>query len=227
MINIAWSVLVRGKPNGLPQCRRVTPDAYKADAAWSMVLNTLVPDYQTVSGFFRVEQLLQLVLRSSQRARLLEFDPVNTYEKAALAWPVPGLSHDCPLPLFFSDSGRTDVAFAYPCILLPGTLQWSTPEVSHTYTVTDGLTDFLPLSYDKRLRLRGPFTEPVYQFDVAYTPKLELDWSRLLAQLQGIKIPWQDTARRAVWQDDFSWVEKLAALTQETVEANANVVSQG
>lgn len=225
MLNVTWSVLMRGQPNGLPQCRRVTPGAYKADIAWTRALNTLAPGYQTLSGLFRIEQLVQLVLKSSLRERLLAFDPVNTYEKAALAWPVPGLAHNCPLPLFFNDSGRTDVAFAYTCTLLPGTLQWSTPEAAVTYTVTDGLTSFLPLSYDKVLRLRGPFIAPVYQFDVSYTPKLTMDWALLLAQLQACAIPWRDSELRAIWQDDFSWAEKLAAATQEIVEANANVVT--
>ena len=225
MLNIAWSVLVRGQATGLAQCRRVTPTAYKADPAWSAVLDTLVPDYRAVTGLFRVEQLVQLVLRSSLRERLLAYDPINTYEKALIAYPSPGLAHTCPLPLFFTDSSRRDVSFAYSCMLSPLRLTWLTPDGVVAYTVTDGLTSHLPLSYDKTIRLRGPFPLAVYQLDVAYTPKLEMDWQALLVQLKTCVIPWQDNDLRAIWQGDFSWVEQLAAVVQEVVEANGNVIS--
>jgi hypothetical protein len=226
MLNIAWSVLVRGRPNSLAQCRRVTPAVYKEDAAWLSVLNTLAPDYRTVAGFFRIEQLVQLVLRSRLRERLLAFDPVNTYEKATLTFPPPGFAHNCPLPLTFLDRGSPEVSFAYTCLLIPSMLQWSTPEGETTYTVTEGLTSALPLSYDKALRLRGPFGEVEYRFDVAYTPRLEVDWTALKTNLQARPIPWQDAALEAIWRDDFSWVEQLAAVIQAVIEANANVVPQ-
>jgi len=225
MLNVAWSVLARGQLSGLAQCRRVTPAAYKADTAWTAVLNTLAPDYRTAAGCFRIEQLVRLVLRSRQRERLLALDPVNTYEKVELIFPEPGFAHTCPLPLFFADNNRQDVAFAYSCELLPLALQWTTPEGFTQYTVTDGLTSSLPLSYGKTLKLRGPFVEPVYRFDVVYTPVLEMPWKALREQLRGLHIPWRDTSLRTIWQDDFSWAEQLAAVIQETIEANAVVVS--
>jgi hypothetical protein len=224
MLNISWSVLVRGCPNGLAQCRRTTPVAFKEDPAWKAVLDTLVPDYQTVAGFFQVEQLLRLVLGSRQRERLLAFDPINTYEKATLTFPEPGFAHTCPLPLFFTDRGRRDKAFAYSCTLVPGSLQWSTPAQTVNYTVTDGLTSFLPLSYEKEIRLRGPFPEPLYQFDVAYTPVLVLELDELMGRLQALTIPWQDTELARVWREDFSWTEQMAALVMAVIEANANRV---
>ena len=219
-LNIYWTVLAQGKPSGLSYVRRITPAWFASQPAWAPVLDALTQTPDDIARCFQIEQLVQLVLHSNQRERLLAFDGLNSYEKARLSFPAPGFVTNCPLTSFFQGTGAIP-GFEFACTLNTITQRFTTPAGVFSYTVSNNLSSPLPLAPGATLRVQGPFLEPAYQFTASYSAVLRVDWPALMTRLQALKVPWADTGLRDIWATDPSWVQELAALIVDLVENNA------
>lgn len=219
-LNQYWAVLRQGHAPATPYSRNYHKEAYRRNERYDKVMATLVPSLEGVDSLFQIEQLVQQVLLTPLKDRLLDLDVLNTYQKSMLSFPEPGFDDTWPGDLFFFDDQSDDRYFDFECELDTTTNTFTTPMGSAAYSVSNNLTSHLILVPGKTIRLKGPFTAPLYVFRVVFQPKLSVNWPQLIQQLETLDLPWEDADLRRIWKDDFSWVNRLAAVTVSTVEAN-------
>lgn len=220
-LNIYWTVLAQGTVPNMSYVRRISPVWYAPKPEWLAVAEALIITSDDVKKYFQIEQLVQLVLHSNQRGRLMSFDSLNSYEKTALQFPAEGFGTNCVLPVFFQNTGENDISFDMDCTLNTIAQQFTTPAGVFPYTVSNNLSSPLPLAPGKTMRVQGPFPVATYQFRAAFVASLRVDWPVLLARLMLLKLPWSDNGLRDIWAADPSWVQRLAALIVNLVESNA------
>jgi hypothetical protein len=216
MINRIWSTLNRGLTPTSPYSRKLSA-GYSSTQPNQRVLDVLVPPSLPVLEYhFRIERLVQALLRSVLRERALAFDPVNTYEKVTLGYPEPGFATSAVYPAFFGGGVTEGLSFTAECILNPaGT--FTVDGETQTFTITDGLTSVLTLPQSKTVRFRDIAVGDVFQ--ISFIPQLTAPLPWLVQRLESVEIVWPDAALRQIWQQDWYWLNRLSAAVLAVAEA--------
>ena len=212
MINRIWTILNRGTKPTSPYGRKTAPYLFNASWPNQRALDILVPlNGPVLERHFRIEQLVQGVLRSAVREAALELDLLNTYEQATITYPEVGFHHDSPYTPFFSEGADEGESFSVQCELNPGALTFTVDGTAQAVTITSDLTNLLELPNESQVRFRGPFSGAAI-FTIAYTPRLKVPWMNLLHRLEDIEILWPNNALRDVWMHDYLWLNRVSAV---------------
>lgn len=220
MINRIWTILNRGITPTSPYSRKLTPNLYTAEWPNQQALDILVPfSMPVLERHFRIEQLVQGVLKSSVAERARAFDVLNTYEKAEITYPEAGFFDDSIYEGFYiGDEGES---FSIYCELDPAALTFTVDGIVQSFTITNNLTSALQLSADAQVRFRGPFSG-LDRFTISYTPFLKVPWQSLLQQLDIVDMVWSDKDLRTVWLEDYFWLNRISAVVLMVAEGGEN-----
>lgn len=216
MINKIWTILNRGSVPSSPFGRRTTASLYSEENPNRHVLDVLNPlTLSTIEAQFRIEQAVQLVLRSILRADALAFDPVNTYEKAALTYPSEGFADDSQYELTYS--GQASAYFSKECVLT--STEFTVDGQTVSYSTTNTLSESLEIANGVTIRVRGPVTG-TDTFQIIYMPALQVPWNSLIKELEQLEIDWPRKELRTVWLHDYLWLNRIAAIVMAIAEGN-------
>jgi len=205
-----------------PQLFREGPDEYKIDA--------LIPFGDNLLRSFQIEELIQLVLMSPFAQRLLDLDPLNSYSKARLEYPVPGVHHSAGLPTgvrllssttdnAFIEYGNGDISFE--CTVTPGAGTITVdngPAIS--FTSGNNLTSAIVIKPGFVIQLQGNIGASPFTFTVNFVSKLSIDWAGILRRVQLTKWEWRDSDLKNTAEEDPVWTRVLAAYVVDAVESN-------
>lgn len=215
MINRIWTILNRGVVPASAFSRKLSPYLFSDRWPNQQALDILVPFRGPVlERHFRIEQLVQGLLRSSVADAARQLDPLNTYEKATISYPVPGFQCDSIYTAYFSDPRNLEESFSADCALDPVNNLFYVNDEVQAYTVASGLTSLLQLPNETLVRFRGPFYG-VDSFLVSGTPYLTVPWPELLQRLELVEIAWSDNDLRSIWQNDYFWLNRISAVVLE------------
>ena len=158
MINKIWTILNRGEAPTSPYSRKLTPYLYQSSWPNQRALDLLVPvSVPVLEQHFRIEQLVQGILKSSVASKAALLDPLNTYKKATITYPEAGFSDDSIYDTFYPSSVGDGESFSVQCTINPGAGTFTVDGTAQTFTVTNNITSALTLPSDKKMQLRGPF----------------------------------------------------------------------
>jgi len=231
MINQIWSVLSKGKPYAeATYSRKVDRTAFTDESSEAVqMLDLLCPFSDDLLRAYRVSELLDLVLRSPFADRVLQLDPINTYDKTSLIFPDPGVSVEITaqptaLRLFvFSDDtqflaeGRSSVVVSCTVDTTTNTVssEWNTS----TYSVTGSLSSYVTIYPGIRVRMQSDFASASpYTFTAAKTVVPTTDYSELLSAAEASRPVWSDPTLEETWRFDPLWSNRLAAFVVSAVE---------
>lgn len=232
-INAAWTALSKADFllwQTAPYVRRTTPKLFKFNGPGYKV-DALVPFGDNLLRSFQIEQLIQLVLRSCLRERLLEGDALNTYEKANLEYPLPGTywnADDLPAttrlnafstPQSFLQAGKGDITFN--CTVDPGALTCTVDNTRvETFTYANNLTSRIELLPGFEIQFKGDIGGSPFTFLVNFVTDPAVNWRETLARAQNVSWRWNDPELREIAEQDPLWTNKLAAYVVSAIEDN-------
>jgi hypothetical protein len=224
-INKAWTVLSKGKVRPSERWARiVNPLTYRDPNAVVSLINTLVPFADDLLRAHHIEKLIQLVLRSDLSDRLKAVDPLNTYDKTTLVFPTPGefVDTDAVNIRFDTVEGahytRGEGSILLNCELNPSLETFTTQYGSSAYTITNNLSSSIELLPGFNIRLFGAQPSSTILFNIQYVADLKVDWVALLKNLEATVIPIQDEELRNFWENDPTWINRIAAVTLHTMQ---------
>jgi len=232
--NLSWGILALGVP--------VTTSAYGrkfAETAYGGncrdILSVLIPVAvgDPMKRAFHIEELIKLIRRSTLKSRFDAFDSFNTYDKAELQFPEPGFDFDSPVALNPKIIGEVPVSrLRIAAVYNAGTVSYkdhsdnrllSIGPDSYGVTYTNGQSDDIPVVDDVfRIRLKESEVDAQAQpFDIGfeYISALHISWEDLLASLQISDYTFTDVDLKTIWNEETSFVERIAALTLDVLEA--------
>ena len=193
------------------------------------MLDVLVPFQDNLLRAYYSEELIKLILKSPFRDRLLEFDPLNTYEKTDLVFPEPGeaitfLEEPTPMTIHTAadeevllQDGRGSVAL--DCSADPVTEVLTHNFGTEDFTVTNGLSSHIVLLPGLTIRLQSDFaTADPYVFKYTYSIRPRVDWIDMLRKAGDVDRIWADPELKNIWDKDPLWTNRLAAFAVSTVE---------
>jgi len=231
MINTTWSVLSRSNSNGnLCWSRRVDPLAFDFDQdEGQAMLSALIPHNDDNLRSLYIEEIVQMLLRSPQRQRILDADPVNTYEKSRLQFPPPGSAYTfqqepTEMRLYVAGddavllgSGRGFVAVT--CEVNPNTNTLTHSFGEEEFTIDGNLSSEISLVPGLSIRLQSDFATALnYLLKLTYSVNSRVDWTQMLARAESVDAVWRDPQLREIWEKDPLWTNRLAAFATATVE---------
>lgn len=231
MINLAWSALTRGDFTlweTAPYARRTTTSILKFDGP-AYKLSALVPYGDNLLRAHLIEQLVQLVLGSSLRDRLLELDSLNTYEKVNLIYPVPGqyvgsLPSGVSLTSVYEDSVFYDQGsgdLKYEITIDPTSLEVVVDGGNPVdYSSNNNLTSPIEIVPGLSIRLKGDLGVTPFTFLVNYVADPSVAWREVLARVKRTNWGWEDTELRDIAEQDPLWTNQLSAYVVSAVEDN-------
>ena len=217
-INTIWTALAKGDNVSGAYTRKVSPVAYQQNLAYEAVIDLLIPASGDLWRFFQIEQVTQLILRSDLRTRALALDVLNTYEKAQLTYPTPGVSDNAPVSITYQDTGVDETFRFAECRVDPVASTINVDDTVSSYALTNGLTSHITITSGLTMRMRGTFPVVPFYFAIVYTPRLVPDWSGLLTSLEGAELLWDDADLRTIWKEDFLWLNRISAVALSAVE---------
>lgn len=228
-LNKIWAILSKGDViTAQDYARRVDADIYNTSSPVEDVIDMLVPYSDTLLRSHYIEQLTQLVLMSSVRERALNFDPLNTYEKAKLVNPTPGETTDLedPTVVFLTQEGAHETQgqgiLDVTCTVDPVSSTFTTIYDSSTFTVTNNLTSPLIILDGFVIRLSGDLPASTFSFNVRYVADPNVDWERITEITLRRSYTWTDPSLKEIWDTSPVWVDRLGALILSTVEQSSN-----
>lgn len=235
MINRAWSILSKGVSYGDPSySRKVYREAYSnSNADGVRMLQAICPYTDDLLRAGRSNDILGLVLKSPFSARVLEWDPVNTYDKSSLSFPSTGSSVSVTaaptdLRIFvFTDSdeflaeGRGSVTLSCD---VDGTGKTISSDFSDSaFSSTGGLSSYITIYPGIRIRMQSDFSSgSPYSFQVSYVSTPYSDWGSILETAVNCSPVWADKDLENTWREDPLWSNRLAAFAVSATELCRN-----
>ena len=219
MINKIWTILNRGDTPTSPYGRKMTPQLFANDWPNQRALDILVPfSAPVLDQHFRIEQLVQGLLKSSVREQALAYDTLTTYEKASITYPEPGFVSGSVYSTSFPSDVSDEESFSVNCILDPVAQTFQVEQDDpQTFTITGQLTSKLELPQDKFVQFRGPFVG-TDRFLISYNPYLKVPWMEIATRLEFIDIDWSDKDLRDVWLNDHLWLNRVSAVVLQIAQ---------
>ena len=217
-VNIIWSILAKGDNIAGAYTRKVSPAVYKRASEYEAVIDLLIPSSSDLWRFFQIEQVTQLIFRSDLREQALLLDPLNTYEKASLVFPTSGCSDNAPVTINYYDTGIAESFRFAECRVDPAGSLITINGSTTSYVSAHGLTSHIAVTSGLTMRMRGVMPLVPFDFTIIYTPFLVPDWSGLLTSLENARLSWTDASLRAVWKEDFLWLNRISAVALSAVE---------
>jgi hypothetical protein len=222
-MNIAWSILAKGRHLNGEFTRRVDSSFYRADDEHSRVIDILVPYRDNLFTAYRIEQLIQLLLVSDLKDRLLEFDPVNLYQTATLSFP-PASATNTTSPvdvLYFNEvaeetEGLQDVVVDIDPILFEATIN----SIVIPFSYTNSLSSLIEVLQGREIRLHGVLPALPFSFVIHYVGTVHVDWRALLDRIALRRFVFEDPDLRKMFEEDVNWINRIAALTMSTLEGS-------
>lgn len=216
MINIFWSILNRGLTCSTG--RQVSKEAYKQVDKYTTLHNLLVPPADIAYSSCSSEQILQTVLNSSYRSRLLALDTLNTYD-----FPLP-------FPMYTSTMAISTTPVTVTVLKDGITFPWVSREFNaqvypssnlvtvtglgasktYSYSMADNLSSKIPLDIGLYIRMSGTLPGSDFTINV----KCEVPFNRNLNTLlpEASSVPWYNAEYRKLYIDEVNPAEKTAIL---------------
>jgi hypothetical protein len=231
-INASWTALSKADFllwQTAPYVRKTTPKLFKFNGPGYKV-DALIPFGDNLLRAYQIEQVIQLVLASPLRDRLLEDDALNTYEKANLTYPRPGFVIDDGLPTGvrpvteFNEESFVELGNGEPIFKVevdPNTLTATINDSTvDTFTYANNLTSDITLAPGFVVRLQGNIGVSTFTFYINFTANPKVDWRGTLARLERTTWRWEDPDLRDIAEQDPLWTNRIAAYAVSAIEDN-------
>jgi hypothetical protein len=226
MINIFWSVLNRSVT--CSSGRQVSEEAYKSVDKYTTLHNLLVPPSDIIFSSCCAEQILQAVLNSSYKDRLMTLDTLNTYE-FSLPFPMNIATTTVttsPVSVTVLKDGNSftwvskEFNVAVDPTALTATVSGMGRVRNYSYSVTDNLSSKIPLDTGLYLRMAGPFPGSGFNINV----RCEVPFTRQLTSILPAPelVAWYNAEYRRLYMAEVNPVEKIAILAFNLYEGIAN-----
>ena len=228
MINKIWSALTMGKtfPTGA-YTRKTDPTPYREPTGTVLrTLRMLSPYRDELFQSFRVDQLVQLLMRSpfSPQARVL--DPINTYQRAHLVFPEVGeVPHGVPsgLRVVFQTEQSTLLARGNGTPVFHYTVDVGAKTVTYLgdtepFTFVNGLSSHIVFIPGLSFRFSGALPGGDFSMTHEYVARTSMDWQTLLLQADAMDHNWENRELFDTWRSDVDWSRRLSALILSTAE---------
>jgi len=231
--NLSWGILALGVPVTTPEYgRQFAETAYRGGCRDTLEVLVPVPEADAMKRAFHIEELIKLIRRSSLKSRFDSFDSLNTYDKATLQFPSPGFNSETPVslnPKLVGDIpvSRLRIAASYNAGVLSYkdhsdnrilgisgdsyNVIYSNGQSSDVTVVTEAL--FIRLKESEVDAQAQPF-----DIGFEYISELHMSWGDLLTSLENTAYTFQDVDLKTIWQEETSFVERIAAFTMDVLE---------
>jgi hypothetical protein len=205
--------------------RKVDPTQYRYNEEYTRLIDMLVPYGDELFRTYRIEQLVQLVLRSDMADRLEENDPVNLYTRAPLQFPEPSSTNtEAPVTItHLTDKAVTQFeqqgVHSVEVTVNPGSLTLEsdvTGIVSFTYS--NLLSNAIEILPGRSIRMQGPLPGTPFTFVINYVGDTLVDWPALIKLVDSQEYNWTDATLREFFQNDINWINRVAAVVLLAVE---------
>jgi hypothetical protein len=224
MLNKTWAIITRGKTWTVPRYGRRTGDnIYKENPDMVPILDLFVPYRDNLLQSHYTNQCIELIQGSIVSDRFEAFDTLNTYTKAPLQYPTPGVVEDSPIKVIstvaedaFTNYG--DGILRLNCDVIVGTPSITTRLGTQTFTMTNGLSSVITLLDGFDIRFNQPLPGGDFSFTIEFTAEPNVDWQRILELAESQKWSIPDADLRNIYNQDAFWNNRLAALLLNAVE---------
>ncbi len=236
-LNRTWGILAKEQESAnLQYYRKFSENVYSPDRTLNRILDILVPyaDYDDLGRGHRINSLINILLQSTLRERTLNFDALNTYEKAKLTFPEQGLLDTAfgisiNLGTFDPNFGVFRVwgsAIAGVVSYDPSSNNAGTPD--QNYVITNNLSNKITI-LESNPHFNFQFTtDPNGNFGFTVIGAPHMDYSGILKAMEIIHIEQQmDKELRAIFTKEDNWVDRLAAVITHVVEGLAKPLNEG
>jgi hypothetical protein len=233
-INVAWTILSKADIymwETAPYVRRTTPPVFAiGDGGPTYKIDVLIPFGDNLLRAYHIEELIQLVLKSPLRDRLLALDPVNTYEKANLEYPVPGdyvgevvpegvrvvsnIARDA-----FTNLGNGSPIFKCAVDPVGGTVTVD-DNLIIAFTAANNLTSEIEIAPGFVIQFQGPLGVTPFTFSINFVTDPRVDWRATLNRARMTPWNWQDIDLRNIAEQDPLWTNQLSAYVMAAIEDN-------
>ena len=237
-LNRTWGILAKEQESSnLQFYRKFSENVYSPERSLVRILDILVPyaKYDDLGRGHRIDSLISILLRSTLRDRVLDFDPLNTYEKAKLSFPEQGVIDtdfgiSINLGTFDPNFGFFRVwgeAVAGVVSYDPSSNNAGTP--NQNYVITNSLSNKITI-LESNPHFNFQFTEdPNGSFGFTVVGNPTVDFSGILQAMEFIRIEDQieDKELRDTFTREDNWVDRLAAIIIYVVEGLAKPLNEG
>jgi hypothetical protein len=225
-----WSVLSKDDFTlweAAPYARHITGSVLKTDGPLYK-LSALVPFGDNLLRAHQIEQLVQQVRRSSLADRLLELDPLNTYDLDNLQYPSPGQTHS-ELPdgvtvrTVYDESAFVDLGQGSPhfsCSVNPVAGTITVNGTTSDFTATNNLSSPVELGPGFTMYMKGDLGVTNFEFLIILNANPKTDWKGTLDRVTATSWRWEDPELKDIAEQDPLWTNRLAAYVVSAVEDN-------
>lgn len=236
-LNRTWGILAKERESAsLAYYRKFSENVYSSDRTLDRILDILVPyaDYDDLGRGHRINSLINVLLRSTLRDRTLDFDALNTYEKAKLSFPEQGLVEaDFGISINLGTFDPNFGVFRVWGSAVAGVVSYAdssnnagTPD--QNYVITNSLSNKI-LILENEPHFNFQFTEdPNGSFSFTVIGSPHMDYSGILKAMELIHIEQHmDKELRDIFTKEDNWVDRLAAVITHVVEGLAKPLNEG
>jgi hypothetical protein len=191
------------------------------------ILDLFVPFQDNLLQSYHADQCIQLLQGSILSDRVLEFDQENTYRRAELQFPTPGVFEDSPitvLPTVSSTAYRDlgDGILRLNCDVVVATPSITTRLGTQTFTMTNGLSSVITLVPGFDIRFNEDLPGGDFSFTIEFIADPAVDWNHILFMAEANKWSIPDPELREIHREDSFWNNRLAALLMNAIENSNN-----
>ena len=223
ILNSFWTLLARGATR---VAWRKSGQAYASEFFSDSRHEIIAPSVEQEYSLACAEQILQVVLASKLSARVLAGDVLNTYTEP-VAFPtesviITSVGGDVMIANVVDEGclGPWSVGH-FELVIDPGAMTAAVKSAlgtsSYTFTMTDGLSDKIPLAGSSYLRLSGTLPGVLFNVTVDQMRPFHRPLLDVLDALGSGK-PWNKPELRSVFEDSFDPVDKIAAVAVDMCE---------